>query len=168
MDFKEAGLTEAEYARVKELLNREPNELELRLIGVMWSEHCSYKSTKQLLRTFPSKGRYVLQGQGENAGVVDVGEGWGFAFKVESHNHPSAVAPFQGAATGVGGIIRDILAMGARPCASMDGLFFGDTKLANLSRLVSDSSGRSAPANSRSARPLSISRRAETSSGSSR
>jgi len=136
MDFKEAGLTEAEYGRVKGMLKREPNELELRLIGVMWSEHCSYKSTKQLLRTFPSKGRYVLQGQGENAGVVDVGEGWGFAFKVESHNHPSAVAPFQGAATGVGGIIRDILAMGARPCASMDGLFFGDTKLARTRHLA--------------------------------
>jgi len=101
----------------------------------MWSEHCSYKSTKRLLKTYPSTGRYVLQGQGENAGVVDVGEGWGLAFKVESHNHPSAVAPFQGAATGVGGIIRDIIAMGARPTASMDGLFFGDPSLKKTENL---------------------------------
>ena len=115
MGFREVGLSESEYKRIQELLGREPNDLELELIGVMWSEHCSYKSTRPLLRTFPSKGKYVLQGQGENAGVVDMGEGWGFAFKVESHNHPSAVAPFQGAATGVGGIIRDIIAMGARP-----------------------------------------------------
>ena len=104
MGFREVGLSESEYKRIQELLGREPNDLELELIGVMWSEHCSYKSTRPLLRTFPSKGKYVLQGQGENAGVVDMGEGWGFAFKVESHNHPSAVAPFQGAATGVGGI----------------------------------------------------------------
>ena len=115
MGFREVGLSESEYSRVTELLGREPNDLELELIGVMWSEHCSYKSTRPLLRTYPSKGRYVLQGQGENAGVVDMGEGWGFAFKVESHNHPSAVAPFQGAATGVGGIIRDIIAMGSAP-----------------------------------------------------
>lgn len=129
MDYKSAGLSDSEYRRINELLGREPNSLETQLIGVMWSEHCSYKSTKRLLRTFPSKGKYVLQGQGENAGVVDMGEGWGFAFKVESHNHPSAVAPFQGAATGVGGIIRDIIAMGARPAVSMDGLFFGDPAL---------------------------------------
>lgn len=135
MDFKSTGLSESEYMRIKELLGREPNELETQLIGVMWSEHCSYKSTKRLLRTFPSKGKYVLQGQGENAGVVDMGEGWGFAFKVESHNHPSAVAPFQGAATGVGGIIRDIIAMGARPSVSMDGLFFGDPSLKKTENL---------------------------------
>ena len=90
MGFREVGLSESEYKRIQELLGREPNDLELELIGVMWSEHCSYKSTRPLLRTFPSKGKYVLQGQGENAGVVDMGEGWGFAFKVESHNHPSA------------------------------------------------------------------------------
>ena len=88
MGFREVGLSESEYKRIQELLGREPNDLELELIGVMWSEHCSYKSTRPLLRTFPSKGKYVLQGQGENAGVVDMGEGWGFAFKVESHNHP--------------------------------------------------------------------------------
>jgi phosphoribosylformylglycinamidine synthase len=136
MGFREVGLSESEYSRVTELLGREPNDLELELIGVMWSEHCSYKSTRPLLRTYPSKGRYVLQGQGENAGVVDMGEGWGFAFKVESHNHPSAVAPFQGAATGVGGIIRDIIAMGARPSVSMDGLFFGDPGLLKTRNLA--------------------------------
>ena len=136
MGFREVGLSESEYKRIQELLGREPNDLELELIGVMWSEHCSYKSTRPLLRTFPSKGKYVLQGQGENAGVVDMGEGWGFAFKVESHNHPSAVAPFQGAATGVGGIIRDIIAMGARPSVSMDGLFFGDASLRKTQNLA--------------------------------
>ena len=96
MDYKSAGLSDSEYKRINELLEREPNPLETQLIGVMWSEHCSYKSTKRLLKTYPSTGRYVLQGQGENAGVVDMGEGWGFAFKVESHNHPSAVAPSDG------------------------------------------------------------------------
>ncbi|MDD4160044.1 MAG: phosphoribosylformylglycinamidine synthase subunit PurL [Synergistaceae bacterium] len=144
MDYKSAGLSDPEYRRIIEILEREPNPLETQLIGVMWSEHCSYKSTKRLLRTFPSKGKYVLQGQGENAGVVDMGEGWGFAFKVESHNHPSAVAPFQGAATGVGGIIRDIIAMGARPSVSMDGLFFGDPdlkKTQNLSKGIVEGIG---------------------------
>ena len=136
MGFREVGLSETEYKRIIELLGREPNGLELELIGVMWSEHCSYKSTRPLLRTYPSKGKYVLQGQGENAGVVDMGEGWGFAFKVESHNHPSAVAPFQGAATGVGGIIRDIIAMGARPSVSMDGLFFGSAELRKTQNLA--------------------------------
>ncbi|MDR3255467.1 MAG: phosphoribosylformylglycinamidine synthase subunit PurL [Synergistaceae bacterium] len=125
MDYRDAGLSDAEYAKIKELLGRTPNELETSLIGVMWSEHCSYKSTRGLLAAFPQQGKHVAQGPGENAGVVDCGSGWGLAFKVESHNHPSAVAPYQGAATGVGGIIRDILAMGARPVASMDGLFFG-------------------------------------------
>ncbi len=136
MDFRKVGLSESEYNRIIGILGREPNALELELIGVMWSEHCSYKSTRPLLKTYPSKGKYVLQGQGENAGVVDMGEGWGFAFKVESHNHPSAVAPFQGAATGVGGIIRDIIAMGARPSVSMDGLFFGDPALRKTQSLA--------------------------------
>ena len=125
MNYRDAGLSDAEYAKVHYILGREPNELETALIGVMWSEHCSYKSTRRLLSKFPQKGKYLVQGPGENAGVVDCSAGWGLAFKVESHNHPSAVAPYQGAATGVGGIIRDILAMGARPAASMDGLFFG-------------------------------------------
>ena len=129
MDFRTVGLTENEYKTILRELGRTPNETELRLFGVMWSEHCSYKSTRPLLRLFPTEGRAVVQGPGENAGVVDLGEGFGLAFKVESHNHPSAVEPYQGAATGVGGIIRDILAMGARPVASMDGLFFGDPEL---------------------------------------
>jgi len=119
------GLREEEYRQIKETLQREPNDTELGLFGVMWSEHCCYKSTKRLLAMFPTKGRYVFQGPGENAGIVDIGSGIGIAFKMESHNHPSAVEPVQGAATGVGGIIRDVIAMGARPIASMDCLFFG-------------------------------------------
>lgn len=125
MDYSDVGLSREEYDALVEFLRREPNETELRLFGVMWSEHCSYKSTRPLLKQFLTSGPTVLQGPGENAGVVDLGKGWGLAFKVESHNHPSAVEPYQGAATGVGGIIRDILAMGARPVASLDGLFFG-------------------------------------------
>jgi phosphoribosylformylglycinamidine synthase len=125
MNYKVAGLSGKEYEKITELLGRNPNDLETYLIGVMWSEHCSYKSTRGLLSRFPQSGRSVAGGPGENAGIVDCGSGWGLAFKVESHNHPSAVAPYQGAATGVGGIIRDILAMGARPVASMDGLFLG-------------------------------------------
>lgn len=128
MDYSAVGLSREEYDSLVDLLRREPNETELRLFGVMWSEHCSYKSTRPLLKQFLTSGPTVLQGPGENAGVVDLGKGWGLAFKVESHNHPSAVEPYQGAATGVGGIIRDILAMGARPTASMDGLFLGDPK----------------------------------------
>jgi len=125
LDHRKAGLLDAEYGIICRELGREPNEAELRIFGVMWSEHCSYKSSKPLLSLFPKEGPSVLKGVGENAGVVDAGNGWGLAFKVESHNHPSAVEPYQGAATGVGGIIRDILAMGARPMASLDGLFFG-------------------------------------------
>jgi phosphoribosylformylglycinamidine synthase len=125
MNYRDAGLSDGEYSKIIAILGREPNELETSLIGVMWSEHCSYKSTRRLLSRFPQTGKYLVRGPGENAGVVDCHAGWGLAFKVESHNHPSAVAPYQGAATGVGGIIRDILAMGARPSASMDGLFFG-------------------------------------------
>ena len=125
MDFKRYGLRKEEYEAAVSALGREPNECELRILAVMWSEHCSYKSTKHLLRLFPSTGKKVVLGPGENAGIVDLGDNLGAAFKAESHNHPSAVAPYQGAATGVGGIIRDILALGARPVASMDGLFFG-------------------------------------------
>ncbi len=119
------GLKEREYLKIKEALGREPNETELLLFSVMWSEHCSYKSSRKLLSLFPTTGKYVYRGPGENAGIVDIGSGLGIAFKIESHNHPSAVEPVQGAATGVGGIIRDILAVGARPIASMDCLFFG-------------------------------------------
>jgi phosphoribosylformylglycinamidine synthase subunit PurL len=119
------GLSDFEYDRILELLGRAPNYLELSLFSVMWSEHCGYKNSRPLLRRFPNSGPRVLQGPGENAGVVEVGEGWALAFKVESHNHPSAVEPYEGAATGVGGIIRDILAMGARPVALLDSLRFG-------------------------------------------
>lgn len=126
MDFSKYGIKKEEFAAAEAALGREPNECELRILGVMWSEHCSYKSTKHLLKHFPTRGPKVVLGPGENAGIVDLGDGLGAAFKAESHNHPSAVAPYQGAATGVGGIIRDILALGARPVASMDGLFFGD------------------------------------------
>jgi phosphoribosylformylglycinamidine synthase subunit PurL len=119
------GLSGWEYGRILELMGREPNYLELSLFSVMWSEHCGYKNSRPLLRRFPNEGPRVLQGPGENAGVVEVGDGWALAFKMESHNHPSAVEPYEGAATGVGGIIRDILAMGARPVALLDSLRFG-------------------------------------------
>ena len=119
------GLTDWEFDRIKALLTRSPNDFELAVFSVLWSEHCGYKHSALLLGRLPSSGERVLQGPGENAGVVDLGEGLAVAFKVESHNHPSAVEPFQGAATGVGGIIRDIIAMGARPIALLDGLRFG-------------------------------------------
>jgi phosphoribosylformylglycinamidine synthase II len=123
--YSTLGLSDFEYDRILELLGRAPNYLELSLFSVMWSEHCGYKYSRPLLRRFPNSGPNVLQGPGENAGVVEVGDGWALAFKVESHNHPSAVEPYEGAATGVGGIIRDILAMGARPVALLDSLRFG-------------------------------------------
>ena len=126
IDWNAIGLTEAEYRELEKRLGREPNELEARMTGAMWSEHCSYKSTKRLLGGFPKEGRFVVQGEGENAGVVNLGDGLGIAFKVESHNHPSAVAPYDGAATGVGGVVRDIFAMGARPIACMAGLALGN------------------------------------------
>ena len=126
--YAELGLTSAEYERIGELLGRRPTDAELAIYSVMWSEHCSYKSSKVHLRRFaesapPSPA--LLAGIGQNAGVVDIGQGYAVTFKVESHNHPSYVEPFQGAATGVGGIVRDILAMGARPVAVMDSLRFG-------------------------------------------
>ena len=119
------GLTDGEFARIEELLGREPNHFELAVFSLLWSEHCGYKHSAPLLRRLPSSGERVLQGPGENAGVLDLGEGLAVAFKVESHNHPSQIEPFQGAATGVGGILRDIVAMGARPIALLDGLWFG-------------------------------------------
>ncbi|MGH8103914.1 MAG: phosphoribosylformylglycinamidine synthase subunit PurL [bacterium] len=118
-------MTRDEYEKVRKLLGREPNALELGIIGSLWSEHCSYKSSKTHLKLFPTKAPWVIQGPGENAGAVDVGEGWVAAFKIESHNHPSAIEPYQGAATGIGGIVRDILALGARPVALLDSLRFG-------------------------------------------
>ncbi|MGX6447211.1 phosphoribosylformylglycinamidine synthase subunit PurL [Patulibacter sp. S7RM1-6] len=122
------GLTESEYALVVEKLGREPVQVELAMFSLMWSEHCSYKHSKKLLGTLPTEGPAVVLGPGENAGAVDVGDGWTLAFKVESHNHPSAVEPFQGAATGVGGILRDIFALGARPIAVLDALRFGEVE----------------------------------------
>ncbi|MDQ3994656.1 MAG: phosphoribosylformylglycinamidine synthase subunit PurL, partial [Actinomycetota bacterium] len=119
------GLTDDENDRIRGLLDRDPNEFELTVFSVLWSEHCGYKHSALLLHRFPTEGPGVLQGPGENAGVVDIGSGEAVAFKVESHNHPSAVEPFQGAATGVGGILRDVIAMGARPVALLDGLRFG-------------------------------------------
>jgi phosphoribosylformylglycinamidine synthase subunit PurL len=123
--LREVALTPDEYKVIVEQLKRAPNEVELGMLGVLWSEHCSYKSSKALLRRLPSSGPNVLQGPGENAGVVNIGEGWAAVFKIESHNHPSAIEPYQGAATGVGGIIRDVIAMGARPIALLDSLRFG-------------------------------------------
>jgi len=123
--IKEHGLTEDEYDRVVKVLGREPNYTELGIFSVMWSEHCSYKSSKIYLRTLPTDGPQVLQGPGENAGIVGIGDGLALCFKMESHNHPSFIEPYQGAATGVGGILRDIFTMGARPIANMNSLRFG-------------------------------------------
>ena len=123
--YSSLGLSDFEYDRILELMGRAPNYLELSLFSVMWSEHCGYKNSRPLLGRFPNEGPRVLQGPGENAGVVEVGDGWALAFKMESHNHPSAVEPYEGAATGVGGIIRDVLAMGARPVALLNSLRFG-------------------------------------------
>ena len=123
---RELGLTDGEYDRICAHLGREPNALELAVFSLMWSEHCAYKHSRKLLRELPTEGPYLLMGPGENAGVVDVGDGLALAFKVESHNHPSAVEPFQGAATGVGGILRDVFAVGARPIAVLDSLRFGE------------------------------------------
>jgi phosphoribosylformylglycinamidine synthase subunit PurL len=123
---RELGLTDAEYEGIRDRLGRDPGALELAVFSLMWSEHCAYKHSKKLLRELPTEGPHVLMGPGENAGVVDVGDGLAVAFKVESHNHPSAVEPFQGAATGVGGILRDIFAVGARPIAVLDSLRFGE------------------------------------------
>ena len=121
----EHGLTPDEYARIQKILGRDPNFTELGIFSVMWSEHCSYKSSRVHLKRLPTQGTHVVQGPGENAGVVDIGDGLCAVFKIESHNHPSFVEPFQGAATGVGGILRDIFTMGARPIAVLDSLRFG-------------------------------------------
>src|ERR1700674_2075588 len=122
----EVALTRSEYDAATAQLGRTPNHVELGILGALWSEHCSYKTSKPLLRGLPTRGSRVLQGPGENAGAVDIGEGLACVFKIESHNHPSFIEPFQGAATGVGGILRDIFTMGARPIALLDSLRFGD------------------------------------------
>jgi phosphoribosylformylglycinamidine synthase len=130
------GLKPDEYERIKEFLGREPNLTELGIFSVMWSEHCSYKSSRVHLKTLPTKGPQVLQGPGENAGAVDIGEGLAAVFKIESHNHPSFIEPYQGAATGVGGIIRDIFTMGARPIALLNSLRFGSLDAPGTRRLL--------------------------------
>jgi phosphoribosylformylglycinamidine synthase len=139
--FAALGLKEDEYASIREILGRRPTSGELAMYSVMWSEHCSYKSSKMYLRQFgqkvtPAMKKNLMVGMGENAGVVDVGEGWAVTFKVESHNHPSYIEPFQGAATGVGGIVRDIISMGARPVAVMDQLRFGAIDSPDTARVV--------------------------------
>ncbi len=119
------GLSAQEYANVLDILGREPNLTELGIFSVMWSEHCSYKSSRKWLATLPTKAPWVIQGPGENAGVIDIGDGQAAIFKIESHNHPSFIEPYQGAATGVGGILRDVFTMGARPVANLNALRFG-------------------------------------------
>src|SRR5882672_317716 len=137
--WKELGLKQDEYARIREILGRRPTGAELAMYSVMWSEHCSYKSSKVHLRQFGDKAPQtdaLLVGMGENAGVLDVGQGWAVTFKVESHNHPSYVEPYQGAATGGGGIVRDIISMGARPIAVMDSLRFGPADALDTKRVL--------------------------------
>ncbi|MEK4165190.1 phosphoribosylformylglycinamidine synthase subunit PurL [Anoxybacillus sp. FSL W8-0104] len=124
--YRDMGLTDEEFAMIERILGRLPNYTETGIFSVMWSEHCSYKNSKPVLKKFPTEGRHVLQGPGEGAGIVDIGDGLAVAFKIESHNHPSAIEPYQGAATGVGGIIRDVFSMGARPIALLNSLRFGE------------------------------------------
>ncbi|ERM19677.1 phosphoribosylformylglycinamidine synthase subunit PurL [Brevibacillus laterosporus] len=133
--YRELGLTDEEYQSVVRLLGRQPNWTEIGLYSVMWSEHCSYKNSKPVLRRFPTKGPRVLQGPGEGAGIVDIGDNQAVVFKIESHNHPSAIEPYQGAATGVGGIIRDVFSMGARPVALLNSLRFGELKTPRVNYL---------------------------------
>src|SRR5688500_2582513 len=135
--IEQHGLTRDEYARIVETLGREPTVTELGIFSVMWSEHCSYKSSRVHLKTLPTTGKRVLQGPGENAGAVDIGDGFAAVFKIESHNHPSFIEPYQGAATGVGGIIRDIFTMGARPIALLNSLRFGSLEDPHVRRTFS-------------------------------
>ncbi|HJM17880.1 MAG TPA: AIR synthase related protein, partial [Candidatus Poseidoniia archaeon] len=130
------GIKPDEYKKIISLIGREPNILELGIFSAMWNEHCSYKSSKLHLKKLPTKGKKVIQGPGENAGIIDIGDDDAIVFKIESHNHPSAIEPFQGAATGVGGILRDIFTMGARPIAVLNSLRFGNLdKLSNVDLL---------------------------------
>src|ERR1019366_2691120 len=145
--LRDHGISAEEYDRILKSLGREPSFTELGIFSVMWSEHCSYKSSRVHLKRLPTHSRRVVQGPGENAGIIDIGDGWACAFKIESHNHPSFIEPFQGAATGVGGILRDIFTMGARPVAVMDSLRFGpitaNVGTAALGRPVEQSSATS-------------------------
>src|SRR3954462_5545324 len=133
---REHGLSDAEYDRILGLMGREPSMVELGVFSVMWSEHCSYKSTRAHLKKLPTKAPWVIQGPGENAGVIDIGDGQACIFKMESHNHPSYIEPYQGAATGVGGIMRDVFTMGARPIALLNALRFGEPDHPKTKRLV--------------------------------
>jgi len=132
----EHGISSGEFERIRAILGREPNLTELGIYSALWSEHCSYKSSRVFLKEFPTTGPRVLQGPGENAGAVDIGDGWAVVFKMESHNHPSFIEPYQGAATGVGGILRDVFTMGARPIAILDPLFFGDPAASRMHDLI--------------------------------
>ncbi|HEY8460984.1 MAG TPA: phosphoribosylformylglycinamidine synthase subunit PurL [Blastocatellia bacterium] len=147
--LEQHNITPEEYERIKELMGREPNLTELGIFSVMWSEHCSYKSSKIHLRRLPTEGKRLVQGPGENAGIVDIGDGWCAAFKIESHNHPSFIEPYQGAATGVGGILRDIFTMGARPVAAMNSLRFGPISDEEIDDSLERTSSRSIARNRR-------------------
>ena len=152
---KQHGLTPEEFEQIKKILGREPNFTELGIFSVMWSEHCSYKNSRRELKKFPTTGANILVKAGEeNAGVVDIGDGWAVAFKIESHNHPSAIEPFQGAATGVGGIIRDIFTMGARPEFCLNSLRFGPiiNQTSNIKHRTSPRTGGSSRVSSRVSR----------------
>src|SRR5690606_31665882 len=133
----EHGLKPDEYQRILDLIGREPTLTELGIFSAMWNEHCSYKSSKVHLRTLPTEAPWVIQGPGENAGVIDIGDGLACVFKMESHNHPSYIEPYQGAATGVGGILRDVFTMGARPIACLNAISFGDPSHPKTRHLVS-------------------------------
>ena len=130
------GLKLDEYQKILQLIGRAPTYTELGIFSAMWNEHCSYKSSKKWLRTLPTSGERVIQGPGENAGVVDIGDGQAIVFKMESHNHPSYIEPYQGAGTGVGGILRDVFTMGARPIAALNALRFGAPDHPRTRRLV--------------------------------
>jgi len=143
--LRDHGISPEEYERILKALGREPTFTELGIFSVMWSEHCSYKSSRVHLKRLPTHSRRVVQGPGENAGIIDIGDGWACAFKIESHNHPSFIEPFQGAATGVGGILRDIFTMGARPVAIMDSLRFGPITQPTLSPNEGDKAGPPSP-----------------------
>ncbi len=157
--YRDLGLRDDEYQRIRDILSRRPTSSELAMYSVMWSEHCSYKSSKVHLRQFGDKKPHtdaMLVGIGENAGVVDIGQGWAVTFKVESHNHPSAVEPFGGAATGVGGVIRDIMSMGARPVAVMDPLRFGPLDAADTRRVLPGSPAWAATATASACRTSAV------------
>ena len=152
----EYGLKSEEYDVILQRLNREPNEVELGVFSVMWSEHCSYKSSKKHLVKFPTTGPRVICGPGENAGVIDIGDGQACIFKMESHNHPSYIEPHQGAATGVGGILRDVFTMGARPIAAMDSLSFGVPSHPKTPHLVTGVGGIMRDVFTMGARPVAL------------